>query len=327
MRLTDYRLCPYDQVNEPLLKEAPTIDDFKEMASASRYAKGCIAARARRFALSAAGLLLAGFSGCGESRFARIETGIGLTMVRIEPRPFTMGTPGNAGVEKAHHVTVTRPYWIGETEVTQKQWLDVMKTTPWKGERCTAEGDSVAATYVSWNDAVAFCDKLTASEQAAGRLPEGYRYGLPSEAEWEFACRGGSQAGYCFGDAEGVLPDYAVFLGSRDGEHASAVKSKKPNAFGLYDMHGNVYEWCSDHADLTTPDHIKTFIREVLTDTYRNNVTDPVCLSGSLRVFRGGSWTNPPAGCRSAMRSCDDPALRFLSLGFRPALLASSSRR
>ncbi len=242
----------------------------------------------------------------------KIETVIGLTMFRLVPKPFTMGSPGNTGDETPHQVTISKPYWIGETEVTQGQWKAVMWAKSWGGDY-EKVGDRYPATQVSWTDAVAFCAELTKRERAAGRLPPGHEYTLPSEAEWEYACRGGSTTAYCYGDDERRLAEYAVFgTGVKAGNSAEPVRRKKANAFGLYDMHGNVWEWCADYADYDSG---------VKTDCYRDGVTDPLCLSGALRVSRGGCWDDGPAVCRSALRGAGDPSDASYFLGFRPVLV------
>ena len=253
----------------------------------------------------------------------RIETGIGLVMVRIEADTFRMGSsvgePGRRDDETLHTVTISRPYWIGETEVTQQQWNAVMGAKNWGGDY-EKVGASQPATSVSWHDAVAFCDRLTEMERAAGRLPDGYRYGLPSEAEWEYACRGGSKTAFCHGDDEGRLTEFAV-VGKKfeKGTAADPVRTKKANAFGLHDMHGNVWEWCADHANYDDKR------LQVLSDTYSGTVTDPLSVSGPKRVRRGGCWNSVASVCRSAFRYANDPSFAFDYLGFRPALLARSS--
>ncbi len=240
---------------------------------------------------------------------ARIETGIGLTMIRIEPKPFLMGSPegeaGRDGHETLHRVTISKPYWIGETAVTQGQWKAVMGPKSWGGDN-ERVGDLYPATSVSWTDAVAFCAELTKQERAGGRLPSGYEYSLPSEAEWEYACRGGSTTAFCFGDDERRLADYAVFgKDYKKGNSAEPVRKKRANAFGLYDMHGNVWEWCADAYEGELFDAV-----------------DPLHSGGSLRVFRGGSWINRPPICRSAYRIANDPSVATDFVGFRPALVA-----
>ncbi|MFV0443280.1 MAG: formylglycine-generating enzyme family protein [Planctomycetaceae bacterium] len=143
-------------------------------------------------------------------------------------------------------------------------------------------------TYVSWEDASEFCRKLTASERAAGRLPSGWSYTLPTEAQWEYACRAGTTGPYN-GDGTGVLSDYAWYDSNADdvGEkYAHPVGQKKANRWGLLDMHGNVWEWCQDWYGEKLP-----------------GGRDPLLSSGgSYRVYRGGSWDYSAWGCRSANR-------------------------
>jgi formylglycine-generating enzyme required for sulfatase activity len=167
------------------------------------------------------------------------------------------------------------------------------------GNRTVKEGSDYAATYVSWDDAVDFCKKLSGST--------GDTYRLPTEAEWEYSCRAGSSRMYSFGDSTGQLGQYAWFRGNAwdiDEKYAHGVGQKRANDFGLYDMHGNVYEWCSDRYD---------------TDYYGNSPgNDPQGPSGgSSRVYRGGSWNFTPQYCRSANRFRFTPSNRILSLGFR----------
>ncbi|MEZ5963823.1 MAG: formylglycine-generating enzyme family protein [Planctomycetota bacterium] len=260
-----------------------------------------------------------GSSPPADAEGARIETGIGLSMIRIEAQEFVMGSPEDEqwrrSNEVRHRVKITKPYWIGETEVTQKQWREVMGTTPWKGRDSTIEGDAVAATYVSWTDAMELCRKLTERERTAGRLPDGYCFILPTEAEWELACRAGSSSAYCFGDDEGRLREYAVYYEARSGEYAHAVKQRKANVWGLYDMHGNVWEWCLDEA---------AYSFGVKTSTYRDGVVDPCNTNGPQRVGRGGGWGFSARLCRSANRLAGEPGDAGSDLGFRPVLAARS---
>ena len=168
-----------------------------------------------------------------------------------------------------------RSYYMGKYTVTQKEWKAVMGTTPWEGKKHVREGDDYPATYISWNDCQDFVKKLNAKEKVN-------KYRLPTEAEWEHACRAGSTTDYCFGDDKGRLGEYAWYKDNADKvgeEYAHRVGQKKPNAWGLYDMHGNVWEWCQDKYDS----------------------------SGSNRVVRGGSWSNNAVYCRSAYRGSNYP--------------------
>ena len=155
---------------------------------------------------------------------------------------------------------------------------------------------------MTWDDATDFCKKLTAIEREAGTLKANEEYRLPTEAEWEYACRAGTTTAFSFGDDESKLGEYAWFKDSALN-YAPKVGLKKPNPWGLHDMHGNVFEWCSDCADSTL-----------------HGGTDPVGPNGgSYRVIRGGSWRFIPGDCRSAYRNGSDPSYRGSSLGFRVA--------
>lgn len=200
-----------------------------------------------------------------------------------------------------HKVHITKSFYLATTEVTQKQWRAVMGATPWKGKDFVKEGDDYPATYVSWDDAQEFIKKLNQKE--------GKTYRLPTEAEWEYACRARSQTVYSFGDSKSQLREYAWFNESaRDiGEkYAHRVKLKRANDFGLFDMHGNVFEWCSDWYG---------------EDHYKNSpVDDPRGPSGgSSRVLRSGSWNGLPQFIRSARRFGVEPDFSVCSIGFRVA--------
>jgi formylglycine-generating enzyme required for sulfatase activity len=186
--------------------------------------------------------------------------------------------------------------------VTNAQWQSVMGSVPsnWKDSDHPVE-------QVSWEDAVAFCTKLSAmpDERAVGR-----EYRLPTEAEWEYACRAGSTTTYSFGDDESLLGDFAWFS-SNSNAQTHPVGGKRPNAWGLHGMHGNVFEWCSDWSG----------------DYPSGAATDPRGPSeGSIRVFRGGSWRHSAGGCRSADRFRGDPSGRSSLLGFRLALSPSGAK-
>jgi formylglycine-generating enzyme required for sulfatase activity len=199
-------------------------------------------------------------------------------------------------------VRISKPFYLGETEVTQEQFRAVMNTEPWKGESWAQENGRNAASYINHDDAVEFCRRLSQRE--------GKTYRLPREAEWEYACRGGTTTRFHFGDDESRLGEYAWFDGNayyKDEKYAHAVRQKKPNPFGLYDMHGNVYEWCADWYDSAY---------------YASSPgTDPTGpSSGSSRVLRGGSWNFGPVNVRCAFRLYGTPGARPNDTGFRVLL-------
>jgi formylglycine-generating enzyme required for sulfatase activity len=198
--------------------------------------------------------------------------------------------------KESHNVMITRPYYLGVFEVTQEQYQRVMGENPSRFKNAKNPVEEV-----SWVDAVSFCKKLSevAAEKSAGRF-----YRLPTEAEWEYACRAGTSTAYCFGDARYQLHNYAWY-GENSESTTHSVGLKKPNAFGLYDMHGNVWEWCQDW----------------YSDYPSGALIDPRGPSGgTYRVSRGGSWGYDEANCRSAFRSTYVPTSRSNDLGFRVAL-------
>jgi formylglycine-generating enzyme required for sulfatase activity len=202
-------------------------------------------------------------------------------------------------------------YWIGKYEVTQSEWKQLMNTEPWKNEKFTKEGADFPATYISWDDAMQFCRKLTEQERRAGRLPTGWEYRLPTEAQWERACRARTETRFSFGDDESKLGEHAWFRDNAynaNEKYAHRVGQKKANPWGLHDMHGNVWEWCRDVYAKKLPGGRDP---EVKADEKKE---------GSFRVFRGGSWNDVAAGCRSVSRGGDRSVGRNSLLGFRPAL-------
>jgi len=230
-----------------------------------------------------------------------IANSIGMVLVPIPAGEFMMGSSeseeGRVDNETQHRVTLTKSFHLGRTEVTQGQWKVVMGTTPWQDRPRVKEDDDYAATYVSWTDAAEFCRKLSEKE--------GVEYRLPTEAEWEYACRAGTTTAYSFGDDESQLGEYAWIKENTwdAGEkYAHTVGQKKPNPWGLYDMHGNMFEWCQDW----------------LGKYPSGDVTDPVGpASGSHRVLRGGGWSLIARVCRSAVRYRLTPSSRLSILGFR----------
>ena len=248
-------------------------------------------------------------SGWGEDQYGLWMTfnykGIRHLFRWCEPGTFLMGSPEDEperwGDETQHPVTLTRGFWIAETPVTQALWEIFMGDNPshFKGEELPVE-------RVRWDDAQRFINKLN------GIKPE-LQLCLPSEAQWEYACRAGTTTPFAFGD--NITTDQVNYNGrnpyndGRQGEYRRRtveVKSLPPNAWGLYQMHGNVYEWCQDWYATQYPSQ---------------PVTDPQgAVSGTLRVLRGGSWFNDGRYCRSARRNHAAPADRYSPIGFRLSL-------
>ena len=302
--------------------------------------------------------------------------GFAMTMKWCPAGTFTMGSPsaeeGRYDDEVQHQVTLTKGFWMGETEVTQGQWRKIMDgetvaDLARKGlqddtiyniggkqqtlrqlwgmdrngdpmNRCGDLKDDVPVYNVSWNEAVEFCRRLTQRERTAGRIPDGYEYRLPTEAEWEYACRAGTTAALPNGRDIRILgqrnapalDDIAWYGGNSsvgfgagrgvdtanwpekqypDGRaFAREVKGKQANYWGLYDMIGNVWEWCNDWYG----------------GYGYGSATDPTgASSGAYRVIRGGSWNSRARSCRSAYRGRNSPGIRNIILGFRVALAPS----
>ncbi len=200
---------------------------------------------------------------------------------------------------------LTRDFWIGKTEVTQSQYEDLMGSNP-----STFKGPDRPVEQVSWDDAQDFLRKLNEREHAAGRLPKAWRYRLPTEAEWEYAARAGTTTAYFFGNGAGPLDDYAWYS-SNSGKQTHDVGQKQANPWGLYDIYGNVWEWCEDwHGGYSEGEQ-----------------TDPSGPpSGSNRVRRGGGWIGDPQDCRSAYRAFLTPVYRRYNLGFRVLAVSAAGK-
>jgi formylglycine-generating enzyme required for sulfatase activity len=243
-----------------------------------------------------------------------VVPGLHLRLAYVAPGRFQMGsTEGETNELPVHDVSISRAYWIGITEVTQVEYQAIM----------AAGGDPVAATRanpsafpdgrhpvetVSWDDAVAFCATLTERERAAGRLPGGYEFRLPTEAEWEYTARGGNRSmGFVYSGSSIAAKVAWYDANSRNAPHP--VGRKAPNELGLYDMSGNVWEWCLDGYD---PGFYA-----------RSPATDPVnAQAAGGRVLRGGCWGFPCHFARSASRAGFSPAYACDGLGFRVVLAA-----
>ena len=232
-------------------------------------------------------------------------------MVKIKAGTFMMGSPenelGRRNRETRHRVTLTKDYWLGKYEVTQAQYEAIMGNNP-----AFFKGSNRPVEQVSWNDAKDFCRKL--NERYAGKLPAGYKFDLPTEAQWEYACRAGTTT--ALNNTTNLTDEkhdcknltavaWYYNRGKYNEIQTYPVGKKYPNNWGLYDMHGNVLEWCRDWYE-----------------PYSGNTTNPLGpSSGSCRVYRGGSWRNPARRCRSAYRYNWLPGNRDNDLGFRVALV------
>ena len=226
--------------------------------------------------------------------------GIKLEMVLIKSGTFMMGSPDSdkdaeREEQPQHRVRITRPFYLGKYLVTQEQWEAMMGSNPshFKGPKNPVE-------QVSWDDCQLYLEKLNAKIGT-----QSGKFGLPTAAQWEYACRAGSTTRYCFGDDESKFGEYAWYV-ENSGITTHPVGQKKPNAWGLYDMHGNVWEWCQDWNE----------------DYKKSPVDDPSGpTEGSVRVFRGGSWYHVAKHCRSAIRLSHLPRYKYADLGLRVSLV------
>jgi formylglycine-generating enzyme required for sulfatase activity len=242
-----------------------------------------------------------------KARKLSLDGGFDIELLSCPAGIFTMGSPagepGRSANEAQHQVTISKPFWLGKTEVTQGQWQAVM------GNHLSQfKGVNLPVEKVSWDDAVSFCKKLTERAQTMDTLLDGYEYRLPTEAEWEYACRAGSTGPYA---GTGRLYDMGWHGGSNgnSGNTTHVVGTKQPNAWGLVDMHGNVFEWCQDwYGDYPT-----------------GAVTDPTgpvtgdVHTASRRVRRGGCWPDGACECRAAHRDSTTPDSKTSLVGFRVA--------
>jgi len=260
-----------------------------------------------------------------------LVSSVGLKMLPIPAGGFTMGSPDSEksrGSDEAQvEVTLTEAFHMAETEVTQGQWMKVMNTSLKEQieskdgplgrganlvEEASAEGADQPMCFVNWQDTLDFCEKLTELDRVAGVLPEGWVYSIPTEAQWEYVCRAGTQSVFAYGDT--LTSDQANFYGKlpygveTEGvyrEKTTPVKTFKPNAWGLYDMHGNLYEWCLD------------WYTEELEGG--ENPVGPA--EGEGRIIRGGTWNRKATSCRSAYRYSSNPTARGYNIGFRVVLV------
>ena len=243
-----------------------------------------------------------------KEKVVRLRGGVNLELVWIPPGEFLMGSPdaekdrdGDEGSQ--HRVRITKGFWMGKYEVTQEQWELAMNTRPWANEKYAKSNPRHAVSHVSWEDCQDFLKKLNSQL----RVPNS-AFRLPTEAEWEYACRAGATTRFYYGDDldYSKLGEYAWYDKNAWGggdKYAHPVGQKKPNGWGLHDMHGNVWEWCQDWYG---------------EDYYgKSPSADPKGpSSGSSRVLRGGSWFHFPRYCRAADRSRSNPTYRATTTVF-----------
>ncbi len=234
-----------------------------------------------------------------DARNIELAPGVVLKLALIPPGRFTMGSIEGLPLEEPlHEVIIRRAFFLGKFPITQRQWIAVMGSNPSEH----LQDDAAPVDSVSWDSSVAFCDAVA---QGLGK-----EYRLPTEAEWEYACRAGSTSEFYFGDEEKALLEYAWFdLNSRGSTHA--VGGKRPNPWGLCDMAGNVWEWCADvwHSDYEgAPRDGSAWLDD--------DAAQP------RRVLRGGSWNYDGFRCRSAYRSREWKHFATDHFGFRVALTA-----
>ena len=253
--------------------------------------------------------LTVNWSGVHEEHFAleplkilSLKPTVEIGFVKIDPGHFEMGFVGKEENERpVHHVTISREFYMGETEVTQAQYGALLDLPPQR-----FSGAQLPVHNISWLDAREYCAALTAIEAKAGRLPEGHVYRLPTEAEWEYACRSGT------GRASAVNREAMSWHSRNAGGQTQPVALRWPNFWGLYDMHGNVFEWCLDgYTEYTEPSKI-----------------DPLHgMREEIKVMRGGAWTQPLNFCRSSHRHSWLFGLKRPDIGFRVVLAPDLAHR
>jgi formylglycine-generating enzyme required for sulfatase activity len=226
-------------------------------------------------------------------KIAKQDNSIGMKFTLIPAGEFNMGSEERNDEKPVHKVKINIPFYLGTYPVIQREWKVVMGDN---NNPSHFKGDDLPVEKVSWDKVQEFIKKLNENESTD-------KYRLPSEAEWEYACRAGTTTRYSFSDDESKLGDYGWYDKNSEGK-THPVGQKEPNSWGLYDMHGNVWEWLQDEWHVNYDD--------AHTDGSAWESGD-----SAYRVFRGGSWINLAWACRSALRAHRDPRLRADSLGFR----------
>jgi formylglycine-generating enzyme required for sulfatase activity len=243
----------------------------------------------------------------GDSKTIEIADGVTMEVVWCPAGTFSMGSPDSEqerdSNETLHYVTLSQGFWIGRYEVTKEQWRAVKGATPWEGQDDVLDEDDSPATYVSWNDCSAFVSDLNDAT--------GLSFAIPTEAQWEYACRAGTETRFYWGDDSeySIMDDYAWFYDNAEGPgaaYAHNVALKSPNPWGLYDMIGNISEWCSD------------WYKDDLGDGDEVDPDGPK--KGTEKLQRGGSWSSYGNNCRAANRTHKAPDQANVRYGLRVVL-------
>jgi formylglycine-generating enzyme len=242
----------------------------------------------------------------------------GITLCWCPPGRFVMGSPaaerGRRPDEGQMEVTLTRGFWTAKSEVTQGQWIRAMRKFPDRAPSLEfGEGDDVAVYWINFDEADAYCAEMSRRAHASGALPAGWRFSLPTEAQWEYACRAGTVTATSFGDA--LTPSQANFAPEavdrtvRIRGSARKAGSYPANAWGIQDMHGNLWEWCRDFYHPRLPGGVDPDLSQVKGTPNRDGTYS--------RVRRGGAWIEPEWACRSACRLRYESHRRSDHIGFR----------
>ena len=238
----------------------------------------------------------------------------GMTYKKVLPGSFYMGSDDGPYNERPRHrVNITRPFWMGIYPIVQAEYKEIMGKNPSNFPLDTQQdGSRHPVEKVSWSAANDFCAKLTQIEKAAGRLPDPYVYRLPTEAEWEYACRGGRE--------DDLIDDidHTAWYYKNSNEQSHEVGLKEPNNWGFFDMQGNVFEWCLDSCDFREPSWYEK--GNVLTSNFKDDIINPYHKNGSNRIAKGGCWLLAPDVCRPSARYINPPDSRYFVLGFRVVL-------
>ncbi len=204
-----------------------------------------------------------------------------------------------AAEQPQRKVTISKPFYMGRWEVTRPEWTALMKTRPWDSKKCDKPNSGNIANHVSWDQAAEFCKAMSDKT--------GLKVALPSEAQWEYACRAGSKSAFSFGDDDSRLKRYAWYAANTliaNEAYPHTAGRKTPNRWGLFDMHGNAAEWCSDWYDA------KFYEKAPAADPLNSTKTEQ-------RVLRGGQFGEYPDSCRSAYRAKANPTTTRCGYGFR----------